>query len=514
MRAPPRPPNMATESNMVGPPPHPNKRASLPPQRPNPNRLDPRSKSKSVAVHSKAIVPIQRQPPRAKSLDLNDVAATESNSSGGSRDEIPSTVNSNPLQSLLNRTKSFVGDLVSPTSIQEEPLKDAPGRRGSAVAKPMTRGLSKHYRRQSGLSRISDHNSLGANSSHHLAQTLPPPPNRANSIVPGLGTASLHGGSNHSLDGTIHSAALTVADPFPNDPKWKMVLRYLRILPPSPNEKPRDRRVRIFIWSSLFLDFICAVVAIGTFTQVITCCGKPIWSLGGGADWTLAMTVVSYIYIFGIMMEIIPVVRESGIPWNMLNPLFGFLLTLAVFFDDSRAEAISMWILETIAVFFDFLVYRLKRQKHAEKKDRLDEINQRLEPFFSSNRKAKAARMAGIDVSFHDCDLLAMEEDHETVADHKEIKLLRDRRYVRNWLVEDQKNLNYHLGGVIFNGVLIFITLVFIVCIATTGGMCVYDGNTPNPFSQNQLGMCSSCQGTTGVCEICTATTTQCYYPY
>jgi hypothetical protein len=262
------------------------------------------------------------------------------------------------------------------------------------------------------------------------------------------------------------------------------------------------------------LDLICAAVAIGTFTEVTTCCGKPIWSLGGGADWSKAMTAISYIYVLGILMEIIPVVRESGVPWNMLNPLFGFLLTFAVFFDDSRAEAISMWILETIAVFFDFLVYRLKRQKHAEKMHRLDEINQKLEPFFASNRKAKVAKSAGIDVSFHDCDLLAMEEEDGTVADHREIKLLRDRRYVRKWLVEDQKHLTYHLVGVVFNSVLIFITLIFIVCIATTGGMCVHDGNTPNPFSQHQLEMCSSCQGTAGVCEICTAATTQCYYPY
>ncbi|KAL3909045.1 MAG: hypothetical protein SGILL_008247, partial [Bacillariaceae sp.] len=235
--------------------------------------------------------------------------------------------------------------------------------------------------------------------------------------------------------------------------------------------------------------------------------------LGGGVDWSLAMTVISYIYIFGIFLEVIPVVRESGIPWNMMNPLFGFLLTFAVFFDDSRAEAISMWILETIAVFLDFLVYRLKRQKHQEKLERLDEVNQKLEPFFASNRKAREAKNYGIDVSFHDADILAMEEDGETVADHREIKLLRDRRHLRQWLVEDKRHLNYHLGGVLFNSVLIFITLVFIVCIATTGGMCVYDGNTPNPFSQNQLGMCNLCDGS-GVCEECNGAVPQCYYPY
>ena len=65
--------------------------------------------------------------------------------------------------------------------------------------------------------------------------------------------------------------------PFPDDTRLKKFLRYIRILPPEENEQPAYRKIRIFTWCSLVLDFINAVVALATFGQVTTCCDKPIW---------------------------------------------------------------------------------------------------------------------------------------------------------------------------------------------------------------------------------------------
>lgn len=533
MRAPQRPNSMVTEGNR---PNHtPSNDQPLPPktkilrglsQKTN-NAVLQKQKTKSLLVKanpgatSAAIVlrqPDPRQPPRAKSLDLEDLAATESDSSGGSGNHSNTAVK-NPFQGFFARTKSMMEDLMgSGNSFHDEPttaivpVNDSG--RGQLSSPAARRGSMKNSRRFSNQG--SDHLSL-ATSSHHRRQNLPPPPNRGTSFVPGLGGSSLHGGSSHSVDflsssSTVLSRTIIDEPPFEHDPLWKVFLRYLRLLPPSPKELPINRKIRTYIWVSLVLDLVNAVVAIATFTQVTTCCGKPIWSLGGTADWSTAMTVISYIYIFGIFLEVVPVVRESGIPWNILNPLFGFLLTFAVFFDDSRVEAISMWILESIAVGLDFLVYRLKRQKRMDKEVLLDTINVKLEPFFASNRKASGTKWTAMDMSFHEAAITAMEE--ETVADHREIKLLRDRRHLRHSLAEDQRHLNYHLGGVVFNTVLIFITLIFIVAIASTGGMCVIPGTAPNPFSQDQLGICSACQGVAGKCEICTATTSQCHYPY
>ncbi|KAG7339779.1 hypothetical protein IV203_025458 [Nitzschia inconspicua] len=511
MRAPSRPNSMVTDGNI------PNRQVDngqpLPPKTRSPmlrgtsQKANPSTpKPKVTSLPAKAIPQSTelgpRQPPRNKSLNLDDIAATESDSSGGSG---KNNTTAGPFQGLLARTKSIMDDLMgSIDNFEDEPLNDSygPGARRGAALKQSQRFSS----------RSSDHQGL-ATSSHHRRKNLPPPPTRGASYALGLGAGSLHGGSNHSVDFFSSSSTVltrTEEPHFEDDPFWKRSLRFLRLLPPSPHERLVDRKIRILLWASLVLDFINAVVAITTFSEVTMCCGKPIWSMGGGANWPKAMTIISYIYIFGIFVEIVPVVRDSGIPWNILNPLFGFLLTFAVFFDDSRAEAISMWIIETISVAFDFVVYRLKRKKRMEKEELLDTINEKLEPFFASNRKANGFK--GMDVSFHEAAIAAMEEN--TVADHREIKLLRERRQLRHFLTEEQKYLNYHLAGIVFNSGLMFITMIFIIAMLSTGGMCVYDDKLPNPFSQNQLGLCSSCRGVAGQCAICTATITQCYFPY
>jgi hypothetical protein len=241
--------------------------------------------------------------------------------------------------------------------------------------------------------------------------------------------------------------------------------------------------------------------------------------MGGNLDWSKAMAVISYLYILGILLEFLPVVRQSGIPWNMLNPMFGFLLTFAVFFDDSRTEAISMWIIETIAIFFDFLVYRLKLQKRVDRLARLDEINDLL----SSNMKTK--KKGALNSSLHstrssvrsnvDFDGLGtIEEAIGGSGDHKEIKLLRERRKIRLWLQTEQLHINYHLTGVVINSILVFITMIFIISMLTTGGLCVLSDDMPNPFSQDPLSRCPDCANVKGQCQICNPSSSMCYYPY
>ena len=101
-----------------------------------------------------------------------------------------------------------------------------------------------------------------------------------------------------------------------------------------------------------------------------------------------------------------------------------------------------------------------------------------------------------------------------SAADHKEIKLLRERRKIRLWLQTEQFHINYHLTGVVINSILVFITMIFIISMLTTGGMCVLSDDMPNPFSQDQLSKCPACADVQGQCEICTATSAQCYYSY
>mmetsp|Transcript_54957 Transcript_54957/g.133474 ORF Transcript_54957/g.133474 Transcript_54957/m.133474 type:complete len:727 (-) Transcript_54957:319-2499(-) len=330
---------------------------------------------------------------------------------------------------------------------------------------------------------------------------------------------------------SIHTGGPSIAPlPFPDDTRWQKFLRYIKILPPEENELPTHRKIRIFIWCSLVLDFLCAVVALATFGQVTTCCGKPIWGFGTDSfDFSKAMRVVAVLYLVGIFVEVVPVVR-GGIPWNMINPLFGFLISFAVFFDDSRVEAISMWVLEALAIFFEFLVYRIRRRLLLQKKAELAEVESKLEPYVMAKRVQKAAEASGsapphrgisrglsrtlskeLSVSSFYSASDAGTEHH---GDHREIKLLRQRKRLREERATERTHLHYHLTGVVFNTVLIFITIMVIIFVARSGGMCVLGGEGPNPFATNQLEKCTACQGVSGKCEVCGIDPHQCYYPY
>ena len=149
---------------------------------------------------------------------------------------------------------------------------------------------------------------------------------------------------------------------FPDDKWWQKCLRHFRILPPIPNEGRTRRSVRKLIWATLLFDVLVAIVTIATYSGNVTmCCNQVTMASIPSIDWNTFIRVISYIYLVGIFLEIHPVVREGPIPWNLLNPVFGGLLSFAVFLDDSKAEAIGICILEIASVVLEGFTYgRLK----------------------------------------------------------------------------------------------------------------------------------------------------------
>ncbi|CAJ1958210.1 unnamed protein product [Cylindrotheca closterium] len=167
------------------------------------------------------------------------------------------------------------------------------------------------------------------------------------------------------------------ADSFPDDSKIQKFLRYMYILPPHRNEGSRERRMRILTWASLFCDFLAGLVAVSTFRTVNTCCGVPILSTIVKTNWDLIIRVIVYVYITMIFLEVVPVVRHE-LPFNLINPTLGFLVTFAVFFDDDIAEAVFMWVIEVIAIICEFVVYRLKKITYQEKEGLIIETEEEI----------------------------------------------------------------------------------------------------------------------------------------
>lgn len=419
--------------------------------------------------------------------------------------------------------------------------------------------------------------------------------------------------STHSLQSTRSQLSID-KEVFEDDPPWKKVLRYLQILPPHKNEKPLKRNIRVFTWAVLFLDFVGALVAISTYDGTTACCGVPIFDLIVNINWDTCFRVVTYLYLLVVLAEVIPVVRK-GLPFNLLNPTLGFAITFAMFFDDSVAQAVTMWILEALSIFFEFLVYRSKATIYRATSARLSKADTDLANLKKSQRNILAAskhsRSPGINSSRlqvvigpNDCDddddslsgnsfggiesnrsldcttgdddptkmtnsssgslelpsggqddpvrvqslspsartsgtmvvptrtkfnkrgrkpdelgfsahTMASMMSHAPLPwERKHMRLLRERRILRQQHQQEKVELRFHLIGTCINGGLLLISLILIITIASTGGLCLYHG-TAKVFSMNQLGKCNQCIGTSGVCQVCNADgNNQCYYPY
>ena len=341
-------------------------------------------------------------------------------------------------------------------------------------------------------------------------------------------------GSSHSNDGSATHFLGHQTSEFKDDNPLQKFLRWIRILPPTRNEPKTHKIIRILIWTTLFLDIIVAIVSITTFDKVTECCGEPIFSVVSTIDWTKAIQIVTYIYIIGIVCEIIPVVRER-FPWNLLNPAFGLIISFSVFFDDSRLEAVCMWAFEATAVILEFVIYILKRRLYRESLEHLAQLDKELKPYIKEDKlrqkkeQETSKQIKELGLSMHNSmhhnstcsfdDFMYSEREEGTTPvnskkNRKEFTLLRKRRQLRQETSDERVKLRYHLFGCVFNLVLVAVALMCIILIARSGGLCIKDLETPNIFLKDQLEKCDACKGSTGVCEICTAETTQCYYPY
>lgn len=338
--------------------------------------------------------------------------------------------------------------------------------------------------------------------------------------------------SDHGASKSVRSL-LTIDMEFEEEPIWKQWLRYIRILAPHPDEKPIKRNIRIFNWVAMGLDFLTALVSITTFDSVSYCCGDPILSIAGDINWDAAIQVTVYLYIVLIFAEIIPVMRE-GFPFFLANPFFGFLITFGMFFDDRILEAVVMWIIEASAVLCEFWVYRLKMKWHNQRGERLQKAENDLKALRKERkrRKLSGGSMHSMDSvssdlsfderSFHDesngssrSSLTKEPPAPKDVSQIRETRILRERRLLRQAQSDDRRKLRYHFAGVAFNIGLVVISLLLIVMVGRSGGLCIVDMIAPNVFKTNQLEKCFDCKGVDGVCEVCRDDgTSHCYYPY
>lgn len=283
---------------------------------------------------------------------------------------------------------------------------------------------------------------------------------------------------------------------FENDCLQKVanVLVWMRCLAADPDDMYSLKNWLCWMqWLALVCDFTSAIVAVVTFHDVTYCCGEPILNFAGDFPWKNIIRALTYSYIVMVFLEIYPVVRK-GFPFNVVNPLVGFVITFAMFFDDSKVEALIMWAIETAAIICEFILYRLKvyQRRHNEKE------------------LVRVGRLTKKEPR-------EVEEGENPDAPEKELKKIRQRYYqLKQDQLLDKSMLWYLRLACYINIFLSALVLAIIIFIARGGGLCIHNSQPPNPFNLDQIGECPLCQNATGtaVCEICSDDVKQCYYPY
>lgn len=189
---------------------------------------------------------------------------------------------------------------------------------------------------------------------------------------------SLFGFSTHSYQSNRSQMSIDAKESFEDDPKWKVPLRYLHLLPPYKGESKLHRKIRIFTWISMLLDFIAAMVAVIQYSGSTMCCGEQLFDTLMNINWDALFRVVTVMYMCMIFAEIVPVIK-NGIPFNIVNPAIGLLITFGMFFDDEIAEAVLMWVIEALAIFFEFMVYRVNARIYFETTFKLSQVDEEIE---------------------------------------------------------------------------------------------------------------------------------------
>mmetsp|Transcript_26472 Transcript_26472/g.64503 ORF Transcript_26472/g.64503 Transcript_26472/m.64503 type:complete len:477 (-) Transcript_26472:531-1961(-) len=274
------------------------------------------------------------------------------------------------------------------------------------------------------------------------------------------------------------------------------VLRYCRLLPPTAaaKEHPIKKKIRHLLWWTILLDLAVALTACLSFDdQQLMCCGEPIFTIPGVENLDQVIRIVLYVYLGVVVVQILPVVREGCIPWNLMNPIFGFCLGFVLFFvnDDAPMAALCIWILQIISVALEFVTYRHYLILHGESKKRLERANAQL--------------------------LVAQKQSPR--RGYQQSKRERVRRELQNRHVKSLYRLRKHLIGVSINILLVIATLLLIVYVAKQGGMCVKDSGTPSLFLFNnsdndEMECTNSSEGKRyAICDIDSGES-ECYFPF
>lgn len=150
--------------------------------------------------------------------------------------------------------------------------------------------------------------------------------------------------------------------------------------------------LRVLHWLSLLADLSAACVAIITFNGVTYCCGEPILNFGSlNIPWETVIRVLTYLYLVLVLAEAYPVL-DKGYPFNLVNPLLGYIITIAMFFDDSKAEALIMWCIETFAVICEYGIYCFRSYQ----RDWLNNEVERLANLTIPNEKRRRSSMGSV----------------------------------------------------------------------------------------------------------------------
>lgn len=267
---------------------------------------------------------------------------------------------------------------------------------------------------------------------------------------------------------------------------------WLRCMPPDPEDMFAIKNWLLWMqWLSMACDLAAAIVALVTFDEVTECCGKPILSMAGELPWQQITRSLTIIYVVLVCLEVYPVVRR-GFPFNIVNPILGFTITFAMFFDDSLAEALIMWAVESAAVICEFTLFRLKVRQITLNERELKRIG----------ALTKAPR--------------ELRDGEDPDAPQRELTEMRQKFYqLKQEQVTDHSLVWYLTVGCYINIFLSLVVLLLVVFISRDGGICIDNFQVPNPFASNQNSRCNLCSNVTeGICEVCSENYKQCYYPY